>query len=153
MGRIVTNQEMDSRKRMAAAQSVMTDAMADFIKKREEKDQLTSGEWINVLNHCSARMIGHQLIEEWTDSGERMIVAREGVTLRTTCEMETPVGFFGINADGCQPDCGHEFEIEVEAESIETDDDGTIRPCYSVRCPKCKALLEWPQEWEVVEAT
>ena len=68
MGRTVTNQEMDSRKRMAAAQSAMTDAMADFIEKRDEKDQLTAGEWISVLNQCASRMIGHQLIEEWAES-------------------------------------------------------------------------------------
>ena len=67
MTRIITNQEMDSRKRMAAAQSAITDAMADFIEKRDEKDQLTAGEWISVLNYCSSRMIGHQLIEEWAD--------------------------------------------------------------------------------------
>jgi len=68
MGRTVTNQEMDSRKRMAAAQSAMTEAMTDFIEKRDEKDQLTAGEWISVLNHCASRMIGHQLIEEWAEA-------------------------------------------------------------------------------------
>ena len=65
--------------------------------------------------------------------------------LRTTCYMETPVGFFGINADGYQPDCGY------EPECVETNEDGSVRPCYAVQCSSCNSLLEWPQEWEIVD--
>jgi hypothetical protein len=25
-----------------------------------------------------------------------------------------------------------------------------MRPCYSVQCPQCGFLLEWPQAWEPV---
>lgn len=75
------------------------------------------------------------------------------VTLRTTCEMEIWSGFFGIDCEGNQPECGCEVEIEVELESIEVDADGTLRPCFGVQCPGCKCLLEWPQSWEVVSST
>ena len=75
------------------------------------------------------------------------------VTLRTECTMELWAGFFGIDVNGTQPECGHEFEIEVEVDSLETSDDGTVRPCYGVHCPKCNSLLEWPQAWELVSST
>ncbi len=70
--------------------------------------------------------------------------------LQTTCEAEIWSGFFGINENGDQPECGAVIEEEVEEDCVERDEYG-IRPCYSVRCPKCGILLEWPQEWEIIE--
>ena len=75
------------------------------------------------------------------------------VMLRTVCEMELWAGFFGVDTNGNQPECGHEFTIEIESDSIAVDVDGTVRPCYGVNCPKCNSLLEWPQAWEVVSST
>ena len=72
------------------------------------------------------------------------------VTLRTTCGAELWAGFFGIDCNGNQPECGHEFEIEVEEESVEIDKHGDIRVCFGIECPVCKTLLEWPQVWEIV---
>jgi hypothetical protein len=72
------------------------------------------------------------------------------VKIRTTCGMEIWSGFFGIDANGTQPDCMEEIEIEVEEESIEREGDA-VKLCYSIACPKCGGLIEWPQEWEVVE--
>lgn len=69
--------------------------------------------------------------------------------LRTTCEAILWVGFFGINENGDQPECGCEIEEEVEDDCIDTESPG-IRPSYSVRCPKCGSLLEWPHEWEII---
>jgi len=71
--------------------------------------------------------------------------------LRTTCEHMLWAGFFGINENGDQPECDTEIEEEIEEDCLETDEDGTIRPCYSVQCPKCGAWLEWPHAWEIVE--
>jgi hypothetical protein len=73
------------------------------------------------------------------------------VRLRTTCGRELWAGFFGINENGYQPECGCEITEDVEPESLERDEDGTVRPCYAVECPECKGLLEWPHEWEIIE--
>jgi hypothetical protein len=70
--------------------------------------------------------------------------------LRTECGAELWAGFFGINTNGDQPECTEEIIEEVDEDCIERDESG-IRPCYAVRCPKCGILLEWPQEWEIVE--
>jgi len=72
------------------------------------------------------------------------------VKLETICEQELWAGFFGINANGDQPECGQEIIIEVEEDCIDTDDDGNIRPSYVVECPKCGALLDWPQVWTLI---
>ena len=74
------------------------------------------------------------------------------IQLETTCEQELWAGFFGINSNGDQPECGNFITEVVEEESIEFDETG-IRPCYSVRCTKCGALLEWPQQWELSDET
>ena len=74
----------------------------------------------------------------------------EMIKLQTICTMELWAGYFGIDEDGNQPECGEVINIKVEQEDIETDEDGTIRPCYAIRCPKCKMNLEWPQAWETV---
>jgi len=79
-----------------------------------------------------------------------MLLGEIMIRLRTICEGELWAGFFGINANGDQPECMEEIEIDVEDESIEVDSDGTIRPCYSIECPNCHRYLEWPQKWEVV---
>lgn len=71
--------------------------------------------------------------------------------LSTTCEHVILAGFFGINENGHQPECGEEIEIQVEVESVETDEFGDTRPCFSVECPKCNNDLDWPQIWEIVE--
>lgn len=68
--------------------------------------------------------------------------------LITTCGNEIWSGFFGINANGDQPECGCEIEIEVDDDCIEYEGK-TLRPAFSVQCPKCGAYLEWPQEWEI----
>jgi hypothetical protein len=73
------------------------------------------------------------------------------VMLKTTCEGELWAGFFGINANGDQPECDAEITIEVEEDCTETDKYGNIRPSFSVECPKCHRDIDWPQEWEVVE--
>jgi len=70
--------------------------------------------------------------------------------LRTTCEKEIWVGFFGMNANGDQPECLEEIEIEVDEDCIDEDHTG-IRPSFTVECPKCHSLLEWPQVWEIVD--
>ena len=75
---------------------------------------------------------------------------QQKIKLRTTCHAEIWSGFFGTNADGYQPDCEHEFEIEVDAEEVEINDDGEAVISSSVPCPKCGCLLEWPQTWEIV---
>lgn len=70
------------------------------------------------------------------------------VALRTTCEIEIWSGFFGIDANGTQPECGNEIEIDVEPDEYETDEHGDVRPVFAVLCTKCKTWLEWPQIWE-----
>ena len=71
--------------------------------------------------------------------------------LTTTCERILFAGYFGIDEIGTQPECGCVVEIEIEdkdvEECIEYDGDN-IRPSFSVECPKCKTMLEWPQVWE-----
>jgi hypothetical protein len=66
--------------------------------------------------------------------------------LQTTCEHEIWSGFFGINANGDQPECQTEITIDVEDDCIVREED-TIRPSFSVDCPGCGATLDWPQEW------
>jgi hypothetical protein len=72
------------------------------------------------------------------------------IRMRTTCDHEIWAGFFGVDPNGTQPECGCEITIDVEPDCIEYEDGKMARPSYSVECPKCKALLEWPQEWEIV---
>jgi hypothetical protein len=72
--------------------------------------------------------------------------------LSTTCEHTIWAGFFGINENGDQPECGEVIEIEVEEECVEVDRHGDVRPCFSVECPNCHNDLEWPQIWEVVKS-
>jgi hypothetical protein len=73
------------------------------------------------------------------------------VWLRTTCETELWAGFFGIDETGRQPECDQEILEELEEDSLEIEEDGTMRPCYSVQCPKCKTWLEWPHAWYLVQ--
>jgi len=69
--------------------------------------------------------------------------------LQTTCEHELWAGFFGIDERGSQPECGQVVTVEIDDEDeIDADEDGTIRPCFSVECPRCGGLLEWPQAWQ-----
>jgi hypothetical protein len=70
--------------------------------------------------------------------------------ISTTCEQILWAGFFGNNPNGDQPECGTYIELDVEEDYIDKEEPG-IRPSYSIRCPKCNALLEWPQEWEEVK--
>jgi hypothetical protein len=70
--------------------------------------------------------------------------------LRTVCETELWAGFFWINENGDQPECGQEIEIEIDEDCIEEDEYG-IRPASAIKCPKCHTWLVWPQEWEVVK--
>jgi hypothetical protein len=72
------------------------------------------------------------------------------VQLQTICEAELWSGFFGIDETGRQPECGCVITEQAEEDSIEVDQDGKMRPCYSVQCPQCGFLLEWPQAWEPV---
>ena len=65
------------------------------------------------------------------------------IWLQTSCETELWAGFFGIDETGRQPECDQEILEELE-------EDGTMRPCYSVQCPKCKTWLEWPHRWELL---
>ena len=69
--------------------------------------------------------------------------------LSTICGHEKWAGFFGINENGDQPECTEEIEIEVKEDCIEREDEN-IRLNFSVECPGCGALLEWPHEWEIV---
>lgn len=55
--------------------------------------------------------------------------------------MEIWSGFFGIDEDGNQPECGTHIRIEVEEESVVWGKDGPY-PCYDIECPKCKGLLD-----------
>lgn len=71
------------------------------------------------------------------------------IRLQTICETELWAGFFGIDSNGTQSECGCVIEIEVESDCIEQDEDG-IRPSFSVECPKCHRWLEWPQNWEIL---
>jgi len=64
------------------------------------------------------------------------------IKLETTCTMEIWSGFFGIDVEGNQPECGEVIQIEVEPDSLIIEDDGTAYPCYSIECPKCKGVLE-----------
>lgn len=73
------------------------------------------------------------------------------IRLRTICEAELWAGFFGYNTNGDQPECGFEIIEDVEEESLEVDQQGNMRPCYAIECPKCGTTIEWPQEWEVIE--
>ena len=73
------------------------------------------------------------------------------IRLRTTCERELWVGFFGYNENGDQPECTQEITIDVEPECVEKEDG--IRPSFAVQCPSCKGWLEWPHEWEVIESS
>ena len=69
-------------------------------------------------------------------------------TIYTTCERELWSGFFGIDEFGTQPECNQVIEILIDDdEELEIDEDGTIRPVYSVECPRCKGSLDWPQAW------
>jgi len=72
--------------------------------------------------------------------------------LSTICGHEKWAGFFGINENGDQPECTEEIEIDVEEDCI-IKEDGYVRPAFSVECPGCGVLLEWPQEWEIVAVT
>ena len=72
-------------------------------------------------------------------------------TLSTTCEIEIWSGFFGVDCDGTHPECGQDIEVHVD--DYEEDEDGSCRPHFSVECPKCKNILEWPQEWECTDAS
>ena len=48
---------------MAAAKVAITDAMSGH--------ELTAMEWVNVLAEAMQRMIGHGLVEEWTEEREK----------------------------------------------------------------------------------
>jgi len=75
------------------------------------------------------------------------------ILLRTTCETDLWAGFFGIDETGRQSECDQELIEEVEEDSLVVDEDGTMRPCYSIECPKCGSLLEWPHAWEALNAS
>jgi hypothetical protein len=77
-------------------------------------------------------------------------VAAGSVRLSTVCGHTLWAGFFGIDQSGNQPECQCEIVEDVDVDCLEIDATGT-RPCYSVECPSCGAVLEWPQEWEIVE--
>lgn len=68
--------------------------------------------------------------------------------LRTVCGAELWSGFFGVDADGTQPECT--CEIFVETDEYEEDGDDIHLP-FSVECPECGMVLEWPQVWETAE--
>jgi hypothetical protein len=69
------------------------------------------------------------------------------ILLRTTCGTELCAGFFEIY------ECDQELIEEVEEDSLVVDEDGTMRPCYSIECPKCGSLLGWPHAWEALNAS
>lgn len=72
------------------------------------------------------------------------------MVLRTECQNEMFAGFFGINADGMQPECGTVITEEVDGlDGFEADREG-VRPAYAVTCPGCGCQLEWPHDWEIV---
>lgn len=75
-------------------------------------------------------------------------MAENAISLQTTCKAEIWSGFYGIDEYGTQPECGNLITVEVEADSIETDEDGTMRPCFSVNCSKCGSELAWPHAWQ-----
>jgi hypothetical protein len=70
--------------------------------------------------------------------------------LTTTCGAESWMPFFGIDETGRMPECDQVLTEEVEEDSLEIDSDGTMRPCYSIECPNCGCLLEWPHAWELI---
>jgi hypothetical protein len=71
------------------------------------------------------------------------------IKLTTTCGGELWSGFFGINANGDTLECTQEIEIEIEEESLETDDEGDVRPCFAINCSNCGRQIDWPQIWEI----
>ena len=38
---------------------------------------------------------------------------------------------------------------EVDADCVDADDVG-LRPSYTIGCPACGRLLEWPQAWQIL---
>ena len=90
-------------------------------------------------------------LPENSESPQKAVAQPPLVRLRTVCGRELWAGFFGINEHGDQPECYCEITEDVEEDSVERDEDGTVRPCYSVECPSCGGLLEWPHEWEIIE--
>ena len=65
------------------------------------------------------------------------------------CSHEVCLGFFGIDANGTHPECGHTNYLKgVEHDSLE-EIDGQIKPCYEANCEKCGGTIE---AWERVLA-
>ena len=56
--------------------------------------------------------------------------------VEATCNCEIFAGFFGIDANGNQPECGNVLRIEVDEDEIEYEDD-LIKLPYSVKCDSC----------------
>ena len=65
--------------------------------------------------------------------------------------MELFAGFFGIDANGTQPECGATVVVELDEESVELDGDGYPRPCFEVTCQSCGGVID-PTccDWEVL---
>lgn len=63
LSRTITDREMNRRTTMAYAKSKITEVMAIC-------PEMTPLEWCSVLNEMATRMIGHGLIEEWSEDKE-----------------------------------------------------------------------------------
>ena len=67
MRRIITEVEMESRRRMSKARLHLTDAMGVYVSENDHGDHLTSIEWCQVLNEMQQRMLQHGLKEFWDE--------------------------------------------------------------------------------------
>lgn len=79
----------------------------------------------------------------------RWPLVNRSVILTTVCERELFAGYFGLDADGTQPECLQIIEVEVSEEEIDYGDDGVPRPPFTVTCPSCGNTIEWPHEWAI----
>lgn len=78
------------------------------------------------------------------------VMEEERLTIQTVCQQELWAGFFGINENGDQPACNQIITVQMGKDCIDFNPDGSIKSVPAFKCPKCKSLLEWPQEWYVV---
>lgn len=82
MPRTITTEEMASRQRMSRAKCAITDAMGKFIESEPDSEGLTAVEWVRVLHECSERMIGHALVEVWSEQEQKAVIEQK----KTVCE-------------------------------------------------------------------
>ena len=59
MPQVITENEMDRRRAMAAALVDVTNALSNH--------SLTAMEWVNVLHEVTTRMIQHGLTDDWSE--------------------------------------------------------------------------------------